>query len=43
MKPHLGAGFDVRFVKLGSRSATDTLPAAKRTQVWTISAGISIQ
>ena len=23
MKPHLGAGFDVRFVKLGSRSATD--------------------
>lgn len=43
MKPHLGAGFDVRFVKLGSRSATDTLPAAKRTQMWTISAGISIQ
>jgi hypothetical protein len=43
MKPHLGAGFDVRFVKLGSRSATDTLPSAKRTQVWTISAGISIQ
>ncbi len=23
MKPHLGASFDVRFVKLGSRSATD--------------------
>ena len=43
MKPHLGAGFDVRFVKLGSRSATATLPAAKRTQVWNISAGISIQ
>jgi hypothetical protein len=43
MKPHLGAGFDVRFVKLGSRSATQTLPAAKRTQVWNISAGISIQ
>jgi hypothetical protein len=43
MKPHLGAGFDVRFVKLGSRSATATSPAAKRTQVWTISAGISIQ
>ena len=43
MKPRLGAGFDVRFVKLGSRSATDLLPAAKRTQVWNISAGISIQ
>ncbi|HUQ86926.1 MAG TPA: hypothetical protein VM096_05160 [Vicinamibacterales bacterium] len=43
MKPHLGAGFDVRFVKLASRSATDTLPAAKRTQVWNISVGISIQ
>lgn len=43
MKPHLGAGFDVRFIKLGSRSATATLPAAKRTQVWNISAGISIQ
>ena len=39
MKPHLGAGFDVRFVKLGSRSATATLPAAKRTQVWNISVG----
>ena len=43
MKPRLGAGFDVRFVKLGTRSATDSLPAAKRTQVWNISAGISIQ
>jgi hypothetical protein len=43
MKPHLGAGFDVRFVKLASRSPTDTLPAGKRTQMWTISAGISIQ
>jgi hypothetical protein len=43
MKPHLGAGFDVRFVKLGSRSATAALPAAKRTQMWNISAGISIQ
>ena len=43
MKEHLGAGFDVRFVKLGSRSATATLPGAKRTQVWTISVGISIQ
>jgi hypothetical protein len=43
MKPHLGASFDVRFVKLGSRSATDTLPSAQRTQLWNISAGISIQ
>ena len=43
MKPRLGAGFDVRFIKLGSRSATATLPSAKRTQMWSISAGISIQ
>jgi len=43
MKPRLGASFDVRFVKLSSRSATLTLPSAKRTQMWTISAGISIQ
>ncbi len=43
MKPRLGAGFDVRFVKLASRSATATVPSAKRTQMWTISAGISIQ
>lgn len=43
MKPHLGAGFDVRFVKLASRPATATLPSARRTQQWTISAGISIQ
>jgi opacity protein-like surface antigen len=43
MKPRLGAGFDVRFVKLGSRSATNMLPAAKRTQMWTISAGITLQ
>jgi opacity protein-like surface antigen len=43
MKEHLGASFDVRFVKLGSRAATETLPAAKRTQMWSISAGISIQ
>lgn len=43
MKEHLGASFDVRFVKLSSRSATDTLPSAKRTQLWNISAGISIQ
>ena len=43
MKPHIGAGFDVRFIKLSSRSPTDALPSAKRTQVWNISAGISIQ
>ena len=43
MKPHLGAGFDMRFVKLGSRSATATVPSARRTQMWNISAGISIQ
>jgi hypothetical protein len=43
MKPHLGASFDVRFTKLGSRAATDVLPAAKRTQMVTISVGISIQ
>jgi hypothetical protein len=43
MKPHLAASFDVRFVKLGSRAATDTIPAAKRTQMVTFSAGISIQ
>lgn len=43
MKPHLGASFDARFVKLSSRSATAVLPSARRTQVWNISAGISIQ
>lgn len=43
MRPHLGASFDVRFVKLGSRAATDTLPAGKRTQMVTFSVGISIQ
>ena len=43
MKPRLGAGFDVRFVKLGSRPATDTVAAAKRTQMWNISVGISVQ
>jgi len=43
MRPHLGAGFDVRFTKLGSRAATETLPSAKRTQMLTISVGISIQ
>jgi hypothetical protein len=43
IKPRLGASFDVRFVKLGSRSAAGTLPSATRTQLWNISAGISIQ
>lgn len=43
MKPHLGASVDIRFVKLASRSPTATLPSAKRTQQWSISAGISIQ
>lgn len=43
MKAHLGAGFDARWVKLMSRGATAALPSAKRTQMWNISAGISIQ
>jgi hypothetical protein len=43
MRPRLGAGFDVRFIKLSSRSATATSAGAKRTQMWNISAGISIQ
>lgn len=43
MKPRLGAGFDVRFVKLGSRGATALLPSARRSQMITFSAGISIQ
>lgn len=43
MKPRIGAGFDVRFVKLGSRGATAMVPSARRTQMITFSAGISIQ
>ena len=43
MRPRLGAGFDVRFIKLGSRGATAVLPSARRTQMITFSAGISIQ
>ena len=43
MKPHLGAGFDVRFVKLGSRAASGSIPAARRMQMITFSAGISFQ
>jgi hypothetical protein len=43
MKPRFGAGFDVRFVKLGSRGPSGNIPAARRTQMITFSAGISIQ
>jgi hypothetical protein len=43
MKRRLGAGFDVRFIKLGSRAASGEVPAAKRTQMITFSAGITIQ
>jgi hypothetical protein len=43
MKPHLGASFDVRFTKLSSRGATAVLPSAKRTQMVTMSVGVSIQ
>ena len=43
MRPRLGAGFDVRFVKLGSRGASGDIPSARRTQMITFSAGISIQ
>lgn len=43
MKPRLGAGFDVRFTRLGSGGATTLLPSAMRTQLVTISVGISIQ
>ncbi len=44
MKPHLGAGFDVRFTKLSSRAATAAQPVfGKRTQMITLSVGISIQ
>lgn len=43
MKPRLGAGFDVRFIKLGSRGASGEIPSARRTQMVTFSAGISIQ
>lgn len=43
MKRHLGASFDVRFTKLSSRGETALLPSAKRTQMVTMSVGISIQ
>ncbi len=43
MKRRLGAGFDVRFVKLGSRAASGLIPPARRTQMITFSAGITLQ
>lgn len=43
MKRRVGAGFDVRFVKLGSRAASGDIPAARRTQMITLSAGITLQ
>jgi hypothetical protein len=43
MKRHLGAAFDVRFTKLSSRSATDTSPFAKRTQIVSVLVGVSLQ
>ncbi len=43
MKPHLGAGFDVRFTKLSSRETTAAQAGAKRTQVFSIGVGITIQ
>ena len=43
MKPHLGASFDVRFIKLSSRESTATEPGAKRQQTVSFLVGISIQ
>ena len=43
MKRRLGAGFDVRFVKLGSRAAAGDIPSARRTQMITFSVGITLQ
>ena len=43
MKRHLGASFDVRFTKLSSRSATDTTPFSKRTQIVSLLVGIALQ
>jgi hypothetical protein len=43
MKRRFGAGFDVRFIKLGSRAASGDIPAARRTQMITFSAGITLQ
>lgn len=43
MKRRFGAGFDVRFIKLGSRAAHGDIPSARRTQMITFSAGITLQ
>lgn len=43
IKRRLGAGFDVRFIKLGSRGARGDVPSARRTQMITFSAGITLQ
>ena len=43
MKRRFGAGFDVRFVKLGSRAESGAVGSARRTQMITFSAGITIQ
>ena len=43
MKRRFGAGFDVRFIKLGSRAAGGDIPSAKRTQMITFSAGVTLQ
>jgi len=43
MKPRIGAGFDVRFLRLPSRAPTALPPEAMGRQLWNISAGISIQ
>jgi hypothetical protein len=43
MKRHFGAGFDLRFVKLSSRAATDKAAFAKRTQIVNLLVGVSVQ
>ncbi|MGH9199863.1 MAG: hypothetical protein ACRD2A_01355 [Vicinamibacterales bacterium] len=43
MKRHLGASFDVRFIKLSSRATTATAAGAKRTQIINLLVGVSLQ
>ena len=43
MKQHVGAGFDVRWNKLSSRATTGTTAGAKRTQLFTIAVGVTLQ
>ena len=43
MKRRLGAGFDVRFIKLSTRAASGDIPSARRTQMVTFTAGITLQ